>query len=59
MTKKISEMLPYCTVVYENVCKACAEGADIKKELEQVKDGSIYYVSESYWLTYERFREDM
>ena len=54
-----AEVLPQCTkvsVVYENLCQACNEGAAGKKELKVVKDGSIY-VGESSRSIFERSRE--
>ena len=52
-------MLPKCTkmsVVYENLCKVCNEGAGGKKELTTVKEGSIY-VGETSRSIFERSKE--
>ena len=52
-------MLPKCTrrsVVYENVCKTCNEGAGEKKELATVKEGSIY-IGETSRSIFERSKE--
>ena len=54
-----AEMLPQCTkssVLYENVCGKCNGGAAAKKELKEVKDGSLY-VGESSRSIYERSKE--
>ena len=59
MCNQGAEVLPNFTkpsVLYENICSVCNEGAAAKKELERVKDGSIY-VGESSRSIFERSQE--
>ena len=54
-----AEKLPQCTktsVLYENICHKCNEGAGSSKELTDVKEGSIY-IGESSRSIYERSKE--
>ena len=55
------EELPNCTrasVVYENICKECNEGAGNKGELKKVKEGApSLYVGETSRSLFERTKE--
>ena len=54
-----AEIIPPCTkssIVYENICGRCNQGAGGEKDLKEVKDGSLY-VGETSRTIYERSKE--